>query len=489
MRGQIRIAKLLISFFLVPLLLIMTASTALAATPYEGYNYSFWGETTPAPVAYSPDRIVDGYSLGINSFNQPRDLYISADRHIYVADTGNKRIIVLNDRYEFVREITGFRNGTNTDTFRTPYGIFVTEDNHKYIADMDNARIVQLDAADQLVKIIDAPQSEILVDSFVFRPTKVIVDKAERVYVVSQGTFDGIMEFDADGHFSGFVGANRVQFNPVDYFWKMVATQEQRNRMLLFVPTEYTSVDIDERGFIYTTNSDANTNKPIRRLNPTGIDVLRSQGYWNPVGDLRFSNIGEVRGPSLFVDITVTDSGIYSVFDGKRGKIFTYDWDGNLLYVFGKMGNQVGTFTTPAAIDYLGDDIIALDRGANRLTVFTVTPIGALINEAVRLHFQGDDVESAELWKQVIQYDANYDIAYIGISKALLRQGLNAEATHYAELGKDRNYYSKAFQRNRKEILRDQLGSFFTIGIAVIAGFVIYSAMRKRRRRGKSQHV
>jgi len=487
MKGQLRVVKLSISFFLLLSLLAATASTALAATPYEGYNYSFWGDTTPSPVAYSPDRVVDGYALGIDSFNQPRDLYISADQHIYVADTGNKRIIVLNDRYEFVREIKEFRNGAEMDTFKSPYGIFVTEENDKYIADMDNARIVQLDANDQLVKIIDAPQSEILVDSFVFRPTKVIVDKAERVYVVSQGTFDGIMEFDADGHFSGFVGANRVQFNPIDYFWKTIATQEQRNRMLLFVPTEYTNVDIDERGFIYTTNSDANTSKPIRRLNPTGIDVLRSQGYWNPVGDLKTANIGEVSGPSLFTDITVTDSGIYSALDSKRGKIFTYDWDGNLLYIFGKMGNQVGTFSTPTAIDYLGDDILVLDRGTNRLTVFTVTPIGALINEAVRLHFQGDDVESAELWKRVIEYDANYDIAYIGISKALLRQGLNEEATHYAELGKDRSYYSKAFQRHRKEVLRDQLGNFFTIGLAVILGIVVYNAMRKRRR--KSQHV
>ncbi|QNK57035.1 NHL repeat-containing protein [Paenibacillus sp. PAMC21692] len=487
MRELIRIAKLSIPFIFILCLLFSPVSTALASAPYEGYNYSSWGETTPSPIAYRPDRVVDGYSLGIDSFNQPRDIYISADRHIYVADTGNNRIVVLNDRYEFVRAITEFRNGTETDSFRSPYGVFVTEDNDKYIADMDNARIVQLDADDRLVKIIDSPQSEILVASFVFRPTKVIVDKAERVYAVSQGTFDGIIEFDADGHFSGFVGANRVQFNPVDYFWKMVATQEQRNRMLLFVPTEYTNADIDERGFIYTTNSDANTSRPIRRLNPTGIDVLRSQGYWPPVGDLNFTNTGDAKGPSLFSDITVTDSGIYSALDGKRGKIFTYDWDGNLLYVFGKMGDQVGTFSMPAAIDYLGDDIVVLDRATNRLTVFGVTPIGAWINEAVRLHFQGEDAQSAELWRKVIEYDANYGIAYIGISKALLRQGLNEEAAHYAELGKDRNYYSKGFQRHRKDVLRDQLGNVFTIGIAAMLGVIVIRAIRKRR--GKAQHV
>lgn len=191
--------------------------------------------------------------------------------------------------------------------------------------------------------------------------------------------------------------------------------------------------------------------------------------------------------PSLFTDITVTDSGIYSALDGKRGKIFTYDWDGNLLYIFGKMGNQVGTFSMPAAIDYLGDDILVLDRGTNRLTVFAVTPVGERINEAVRLHFHGDDVESAEVWREVIEYDANYDIAYIGISKALLRQGLNEEAAKYAKLGKDRTYYSKAFQRHRKDVLRDLLGSFFTLGLVLIVGIVVFRAIRKRR--GKAQHV
>ncbi|WP_372632568.1 NHL repeat-containing protein [Cohnella sp.] len=489
MKGHSGMLKLAFSVVMtLSLLASMTPSAHAAhAAPYEGYNYSFWGETVPSPVAYYPDRIVDGYSIGIDSFNQPRDLYISADRHIYIADTGNNRIVVLNDRYEFVREIAEFRDGEVRGTFSAPYGIFVTEAREKYIADMNNARVVQLDADDQLVKIIDAPQSEILVDKFVFRPAKVVVDKAERVYVVSQGTFDGIMEFDADGHFSGFVGANKVRFNPIDYFWKIAATQEQRNRMKLFVPTEYTSADIDERGFIYTTNSDANSQTPIRRLNPTGIDVLRRQGYWIPMGDIAYANIGEVRGPSLFADIAVTDSGMYSALDGKRGKIFTYDWDGNLLYVFGKMGDQAGTFSLPTAIDHLGDHLVVLDRGTNRLTAFKTTPIGALINEAVRLHFQGNDVESAERWRKVIDYDANYDIAYIGISKALLRQGLNKEAASYAKLGKDRAYYSKAFQRYRKDVLRDQLGNLLTMGIMLVAGFVVFQAVRKRR--GKAQHV
>ena len=77
----------------------------------------------------------------------------------------------------------------------------------------------------------------------------------------------------------GYTGANKVTFKPVDYFWRMVATREQRARMALFIPIEFNNLDLDGDGFIYTTNSERNTQTPIQRLNPTGTDVIRKNGY------------------------------------------------------------------------------------------------------------------------------------------------------------------------------------------------------------------
>ena len=35
------------------------------------------------------------------------------------------------------------------------------------------------------------------------------------------GVFDGFMEFNADGTFTTFIGANRVHVDPIEYIWKL----------------------------------------------------------------------------------------------------------------------------------------------------------------------------------------------------------------------------------------------------------------------------
>ncbi|TLS50990.1 gluconolactonase [Paenibacillus antri] len=481
--------KLTVAMALLAAGLASTGLAARASAPYEGYNYNYWGEPVPAPIAYEPGGVISGHTLGIGGFRAPEDLFVAPDGRVYIADTGNSRIVVLKPDLTVEREIAGFLNEGAAETFNAPRGLYVTESGELYVADTGNRRIVLLDAAGELIRVIESPQSEILQANFIFTPVKVAADKAKRVYVVAQGAFDGIMEFDADGAFAGFVGTNRVRFDPIDYFWKSIATDAQRQRMELFIPTEYTNVDLDAAGFIYTTNSDANTPTPIKRLNPTGVDVLRRQGYYIPQGDLRFLRIGEGSGPSLFVDIHVGDDGIYSALDARRGKVFTYDWDGNLLYIFGKMGDQVGTFRAPVALDRLGNAILVLDRDMNRITRFEETHYGALINEAVSLHFRGDDVRSADVWREVIQYDANFDVAYLGISKALLRQGRNKEAAAYAKLGMDREIHSKAFQRYRKEVLREHLGDAMSaVALAALLAW-IWTLLRNRKRRRGTYHA
>ena len=51
--------------------------------------------------------------------------------------------------------------------------------------------------------------------------------------------------------------------------------------MALFLPTEYTTVDLDERGFLYVAEGNE-----ARRLNPSGTDVLRRNGFFEPIGDV-----------------------------------------------------------------------------------------------------------------------------------------------------------------------------------------------------------
>src|SRR5690606_23761788 len=142
------------------------------------------------------------------------------------------------------------------ERFNKPQGMFVTSQKHLYIADTGNHRLVHLDENGEYVQIVDEPDTDLLPANFVFNPLRLVVDKAGRMYVMAHGVFDGFMEFNVDGTFTTFIGANRVYVDPIEYMWKMLSTREQRSQMVQFTPTEFTNLDIDEEGFIYAVNGD-----------------------------------------------------------------------------------------------------------------------------------------------------------------------------------------------------------------------------------------
>jgi tetratricopeptide (TPR) repeat protein len=289
------------------------------------------------------------------------------------------------------------------------------------------------------------------------------------------------MEFDSDGVFIGFIGTNKVKFSPVDLFWKRISTKEQRNQMQQFIPLEFNNLDIDADGFIYTSTSEEKSDRPIKRLNPSGIDILRSKGYFPPKGDIRTLEVGSFRGSSIFVDVASDEGGMFSGLDSKRGRIFTYDKDGNLLYQFGGLGSQQSNFRTPSAIERIGDRVLVLDKDNNRLSVFEPTNYGRFIREAVISLYNGRSEQSTEAWLKVLQLNGNFEVAYIGIGKSLLKKGDNREAMSYFKLGNNREYYSEAFKRYRKDVVLEHFGKI-VLAIALFVGLMITIVKLSRRK-------
>ncbi|WP_020619985.1 NHL repeat-containing protein [Paenibacillus daejeonensis] len=454
---------------------------AQAAEVSASYMYSFWGEAVAAPAAYQATDLHDGQSLGLGAFKEPNDLYVRADGTIYILDSGNNRVVRLDERLEPIDVIDGFVNGGAQEGFANPQGLFVTETGHLYIADTGNRRVVHLDENDELVKIIDSPESELLQANFVFQPMRLVVDNSERVYVMAAGVFDGFMEFNSDGTFSTFIGANRVYVDPVEYLWKMLATRQQRSQMVMFTPTEFTSLDINEEGFIYATNGDR-FGDPIKKLNAQGTDILRREGMDSPMGDLLYTSS---TGPSRLIDIDVGDSEMYSVLDAKLGRIFTYNGDGHLMYIFGGLGNRLGEFNTPIAITRSGDDILVLDKALGEITRFQTTEYGRVLNEAVRSYYRGNEAEAAQYFYEAINLNANLEYAYAGIGKAELRQGNYSDAVHYFRQSMDHGNYSKAFQLLRKEVLREHFSVIMSGIVLAVVLLVLVSRYRKMKARKK----
>lgn len=462
--------------------LLLMFPAAVFAEPYDSYNYDYWENIVQTPAPYVPGGSISGVSLNVGALSNPQDICVAPNGDLYIADTGNNRILVVDKATMTVTKIIdGFDNLGTADKFNAPTGVCVSEKEQLYIADRENKRIVVLELDGTLVKIVENPQSDVLGDNFVFKPLKISVDYADRIYCIAQNMFQGIMVFETDGQFSGFFGTINVTLSLWEKFWKKIATKEERENQTLYIATEFTGMDIDEDGFVYATNIDEAGEQGVRRLNPRGEDVIKKGRNEHVGGDLWIAGSGAYSGASQITDVVYREHGIYSLLDRKRGRIFTYDHEGNLLYIFGGLGTQSGTFNTPVAIEQWGEQILVLDSNRTEIYCFDPTEYGSLINEAVALRHDGDEAQAVQLWERVLELDENNELANTGIGKAYLSAGDNKSAMKYLKLGMNREYYSVAFKRYRSEILRQYLGYVLTGFVILIAGIWVFLKIRERR--------
>lgn len=459
---------------------VLLAAIIIALSPVrqvhaqEGYtyNYDYWGDVQYSPDAYEVAGVFTAVDMGLDSkLSNPSGMFVYENR-VYICDTGNNRIIELEradaDTLTLSRIIDSFTGGTAPNTFQGPTDVAVTNDGFLYVSDKGNGRILKLDMDLNYVMEITKPTDATFDQSLSFLPVKIATDSAGRVYCVATNVNKGLMKFESDGTFSGFVGATEVTFDWTDYIWKRLATKEQRAQMESFVPTEYDNLYMDQEGFIYvcTTNVteadlDAGTADPIRKLNLMGSDILIRNGEWYVIGDLYWGEGGGYKGPSLFTDITAFENDVYVGLDKVRGRLFAYDDQGRMLYAFGGNGNIDGCFKQPAAIDHMGHDLLVLDSLDSSVTVFTPTEFGGLIFQAIEEFQAGEYQASGKTWEEVLKKNGNYDLAYIGIGRSLLRQEKYREAMEYFELKLDEDNYSRAFKQYRKEWVEDHIVIIF----------------------------
>lgn len=481
---KMNILKRIIASLFVAIFMVSVVGEVFLAEelPYDTYNYNYREYVVYTPAAYIPAGSVTGQSVGTTDFVEPQDLCVGNEGYVYVADTKNNRIVVLNETMtEVVRIIESFINADGEqDSFNQPYGVCVSENNQLYVADSNNKRIVVLTPEGEFVKIVDNPQSKILEEDFDFVPLKVSVDYADRIYVIAKNAFEGILVFDSDGQFTGYFGTIEVKITLWEKFWKRLASKEERAKQQLYIPTEFTGIDVDEDGFVYATNIDSEGVQGVRRLNPKGEDVIQKGENENLGGDLTYSSSSTYGGPSEFTDVVYRGKGIYSVLDRKRGRIFTYDKEGNLLYIFGGLGSQEGTFNTPVAVEEINGQLVVLDAYRGTIIKFDVTEYGSLINDAVGLRYDGDETLAIDKWQAVLKLDENNELANVGLGKAYLSSGDYELAMEHLELGMNVKYYSIAWKRYRNEFLTENLGYILTGVLVLVIGFQVIKRVRKK---------
>lgn len=474
---------LVIGSFLVLIQVLVLFSFDVDAALYKSFIFDAWGEAVPTLEPYIPVQVVYGTDIGIGNFRNAQDLVVAPDNTIYIVDTGNNRIVRTTSDFKVIEVVQEFERDGVIDKFNNPQSVFITDNGHLFVADTNNERIVHFDEKGNYVMAIVAPETDIpgaFPQHFRFRPKKIAIDQVGRLYVTIDGLYEGLLELDIVGNFRTFMGAPKVTLTLWQYLWNLIASEEQRQRMSLILPTEYSSIDLDERNFIYATvaGGEVDDEQYIRKLNPAGNDVLRREGFHPPIGDINTAFLSSITGNSRLVDIIGRENGIYSVLDQLRGRVFTYDNDGNLLYVFGGVGQGIGLFVHAVALDALDDQLLVLDSRNNNITLFEPTIFALTIHKAIDEYYKGRYDSSAAYWRQIITLNANYELAYSGVGDAYLRQEDYKQAMHHYRLGNDREGYSEAFYRYRRQVIGNNFGTIMTW----ILVFIVLFYIAKRRK-------
>lgn len=534
-----KFSKIFVSFLIVTAIFVTAAIPSFAlpinSDVTDSYNYNYLGGESFTPDAYRTLTVLDWRDIGATSSFSPVDLLAKGD-YLYVVDAGGNSIIILDKQYKAVKIITDLRSSeeyeipeliktivndageTVTDTsmltasqysFNGPQGIFVDDDGNIYVADTGNRRIVVCNSDGVVSNVIQGVEVSVLGATYVFQPTKLVVDAAGGINVLAYGVNRGIMVLDDTGEFRQFTGAPNVSISAVEWFWRLMATEEQKAGFAKYVPTEYSNITVDSRDFTYATISAFSSEEyaaaanvvgdasgvasPIKRLSSSGVDTLRRKGRIAILGDRWIMG----KNSPQIVDVSVNDKDIYTMLDRYSGRFFTYGPEGDLLYVGGGYGTQSGKFTNPNSIAELGDDVIVSDGNTNTLTVFERTQYAKTINNAIVAHNSGKYDDSKALWSEVLTYNSRYYLAYIGMGKAEMRKAADSslsrsesiahyqEALEYFEAANETTNYSKAYKELQKESMSENF-VFIAVGfVVIVVGCIVLYYWNKARKKKK----
>lgn len=487
-------------FVLITALILATAVSAdegVRYVPYSGYLYNSYEESVPAPVGYEPAAVLSGTDLGVDSLSSPEDLFMSPSGELYLLDSGNGRILVLDRSLKLRRKIDRFILNGEELSITGAKGFFVCEDGSILIADTSNYRVLVCDASGNVRRVLERPETDLIDEMQPFEAVKVMQDpvrkagvgeqNAGNIYVLVKGINKGAVTFRPDGSFGGFYASNDLERTAeviIDYIWSMFQTEKQKEVSKKRTPPEITNFDIDADGFVYTVTETAKSSnrtagENVRKINFKGSNILK----WKRYGDYEWDRDFKKPVITRFVDIDVDENGYMVMLDAARGRVFEYTSEGMMVSVSGGMGQQNGTFLNPTAVETGDGKIYVTDNLLNALVVYEPTEYTKAFKTAYNLFQNGQYAESLESWKDVLRLSSNGEIAYYGIGAALAESGKYKEALPYYRASYSNSGYSDAFMEVRADFIKRNFVLLILAAVLLVAGTVVLMKQAAKRLR------
>jgi sugar lactone lactonase YvrE len=410
--------------------------TAQAETPYKTYTVDGYGSVQETQTAYLAYETITKF--GDKFLSSPSDLFVTDDGEIYVADTGNARIVVGDIEGNEIKTI-------GEGTLVTPKGVFVTDDKHVYVADRDAQAVFEFDPDGTLLNTYTKPTSPLYGDDLTFLPIKLVVNDAGIMYVICESNTNGIVEISPaeGGTFLGYFGTNFASTSFQTILYRAILTDEQRAKMVSNIPATPDNLGIDAKGLIYTVTRGDEENS-LKRLNIAGTNLIESIE----------------RGPDIPAAVAAGNHDNVYVAD-QQGYIYEYNNEGELIYVFGGLDDgtqRVGLSTLVTAINVDTEDrIYVLDSDKCQIQVYEPTEFTSLLHEALYLYSKGRYTESKTPLEEVLKMNSMFDYANKAMGRAYFQEENYEMALKYAKLAKDYEGYSDAFWEVRNQWLKKNI--------------------------------
>ncbi len=382
----------------------------------------------------------------------PQDMLVR-DGVLYIADTGSGKVILYDLATKTVTE-------WGVGQLTSPAGLFLTEDKQLYVADNIAGEVVLFNEMGEVTQRYGRPTTVTFGSDATYRPSKLVVNDSGTIYVVSEGSYDGMIQLDSQGEFLGYFGYNNNPLTAWDYIAEYFFTDEMKAQLTNRVPYSFKNTAIDAKGMIYTVTQAAKGNA-LKKHDVAGHNLLHNQMVDEPD----------------FVDVCIGPGQRIYTATG-TGLLFEYDVSGEVLFTLGGRAiaeERNGVFTTVSAItcDEEGR-LYVLDAERGLVHILKATDYAKNYHDAIDLYNSGDYAGSALLWQHIKAVGGTSFYAENYLAQCLFEQGKYEDAAaHYRQAGNTAGYSDAYWQIRNNDIAKFLPYIVIVLAVVLIASFLI----------------
>ncbi len=429
------------------------ATTVKAGSPYTTWALGPGGGAVMTQDAYLP------YAEINLPIQNAEDMVVAPDGYMYIADTGDGQILKLKN-FEVVATY-------GKDIVQNPSGIFVDEKGIMYITDSKKNTVIILDANGNLIKEFGRPSEPLFGKTREFLPRKIAVDLRKNLYIISEGSVNGIVQMNTNGNFIGYFGANTSEMSLKMILQRMFLTKEQLDQFIKNEAASPSNIAIDSQSLVYSITAGTNRFQSIRKFTISGKNIFP-----------------DVYGSTSFRDINVSDDGLLLAVDA-NGVIWEYDQNGTLLFIFGAKdaGDQrLGTLMNPTAIERDQDFVYVLDKDKNAIVVYQTTAFAKKVHEGVRLYMEGFYTEAMPYFQDVLNFNGSFIMSYQAIADAYFKKSDYPDALNSYRYAEDKAGYSQAYWELRNQVLQQYLSPAILSLFGLWVASSVFGYFERRRK-------